>query len=652
MSVFTSRMSTTPLAAPALALAAGILCGRYTGSCWPLYICPAMCTVALFPALRPYLTRDKALGSLRSYNSRNSLWLIAIPVCAILGFLQIRAHTPADDLLYNSTYASGTVSEVLSTTGGDRLTVTTEELYSDNKRKRRIIPFKTLIYTDAASVRPGDEIMYRANLYPVDEQDAEPGYKEFLYARGIDFISPTPSDKIKVTGHSNSLQYKALEWRDKFIGHIDHTGLSPDTKGFLAAFLTGDREGLTPELRKRFAAAGVAHVLALSGLHVGILLFLLGILLQPLDLLGLRGFRLLLTALVLLLFPFFTGMGPSVIRAVIMALFVLGALALQRPGSVINSLCLAACIILFTDPRALFDAGFQLSFLCTLAILVYTVSLPVDRHNRRRMKILSLIAVPCLIFLVSWPLTAFHFHKVSVIFLPLNVPILPLLPLFTGGVIILLILTALGFEVPLLCSLIDWLYSLFARSVDYISSLEIAQAHLFPHPLVPLLGVMSALCIFYWLRVRTRPSMYAAITASCLSLTASCLLPAAVPQDTLRIPQNFDRMDVTLSYAGERQTYTLRPGTVSRLSTGSLTILFLDTRLPYGSSVPDMKADILIVSRNCDSQPDSVLAHIDPSRIILSPAIYPDMAEKWTEAALRHSLQVHFLSQQDFSCPL
>ena len=65
-----------------------------------------------------------------------------------------------------------------------------------------------------------------------------------------------------------------------------------------------------------------------------------------------------------------------------------------------------------------------------------------------------------------------------------------------------------------------------------------------------------------------------------------------------------------------------------------------------------MKADILIVSRNCDSQPDSVLAHIDPSRIILSPAIYPDMAEKWTEAALRHSLQVHFLSQQDFSCPL
>ena len=428
--------------------------------------------------------------------------------------------------------------------------------------------------------------------------------------------------------------------------------MSPDTKGFLAAFLTGDREGLTPELRRRFAAAGVAHVLALSGLHVGILLFLLGILLQPLDLLGLRGFRLLLTALVLLLFPFFTGMGPSVIRAVIMALFVLGALALQRPGSVINSLCLAACIILFTDPRALFDAGFQLSFLCTLAILVYTVSLPVDRHNRRRMKILSLIAVPCLIFLVSWPLTAFHFHKVSVIFLPLNVLILPLLPLFTGGVIILLILTALGFEVPLLCSLIDWLYSLFARSVDYISSLEIAQAHLFPHPLVPLLGVMSALCIFYWLRVRTRPSMYAAITASCLSLTASCLLPAAVPQDTLRIPQNFDRMDVTLSYAGERQTYTLRPGTVSRLSTGSLTILFLDTRLPYGSSVPDMKADILIVSRNCDSQPDSVLAHIDPSRIILSPAIYPDMAEKWTEAALRHSLQVHFLSQQDFSCPL
>lgn len=87
MSVFTSRMSTTPLAAPALALAAGILCGRYTGSCWPLYICAAMCTVALFPTLRPYLTRDKALGSLRSYNSRNSLWLIAIPVCAILGFL-------------------------------------------------------------------------------------------------------------------------------------------------------------------------------------------------------------------------------------------------------------------------------------------------------------------------------------------------------------------------------------------------------------------------------------------------------------------------------------------------------------------------------------------------------------------------------------
>lgn len=505
MSELSSRMSTTPLAAPALALAAGIAYGRYAPP-WPgVAVCgAAVIAVAVYLCL-PFFLRAGARKSGLLYSQRNALWLLAIPAFMFLGILAISSTNSNGTDKASAQYATGVVTDATSATDGDRLVVKVDALISDMGQKQSVRPFKVLVRTGACDAQTGDKIMFRLNASTVNGDDMQdPGYAEFLYARGIDYTSSTLASKIKVTGRDGSLRLKALEWRDRAVSLIWGTPLDKDTKAFLSAFLTGDKESLSPGVRERFAAAGIAHILALSGLHVGIILLLLGWLLMPLDLAGARTLRFALMAAGILLFALFTGLGPSVTRASVMAVCMLGGWMLQRPGSTLNALCLAACLILFFDPRALFDAGFQLSFLCTLTILTLARTLPFTKDNRHLMRIISALAIPCAIFLVTWPLTAWHFHSVPLLFLPLNLVLLPLLPLFMSCALLYLALYAAGTPLSWLGVLVEKGYRLIDGSAGAIASIDSAQVSLFPHWLIPVSAILAALCIFYWLHTRSR----------------------------------------------------------------------------------------------------------------------------------------------------
>lgn len=648
MSELTARMSATPLAAPALALAGGIVCGRYVSSPWPAVVCAIAMGIAAIVLCLPYLMRDKAHRFSKIHAQRNFIWWLVIPGCMLVGILLIResGSRDADDI--SRPYASGVVTEAVSTTGGERLTVRVESLISDTGIKEHTKPFKVLIYTGACEVRAGDAITFRANLGAVADAESEPGRREYLYANGIDYTSSTPESAISVTGHDNSLRLRALEWRDQAVAGIEHTPLAPDTKAFLAALLTGDKEGLSAHTRERFAGAGIAHILALSGLHVGIILAILGALLLALDLAGGRTLRYLLMALGICLFALFTGLRPSVVRACVMAVCMLGALTLQRPGSALNALCLAACLILGADPRALFDVGLQLSFLCTLTILTLVRTLPKGRENHLGMRLAAAAAIPCAIFLITWPLSAYHFHNVPLLFLPLNLIVLPLLPPFTACVLLYMVLCACGWTPGWLTALIDGAYSVIDRLAGAISEVEFAQATLFPHPFVAVGGTVAALSLMYWLRARTRGAGACAISAMLATLGAAIILPDNTPADSLTIPALYDRMEIRHTRGGVSESTPLRDGAASLIRLGETRLLYLDSRLPEGPG----QADILVVGKNCDSHPDSVLTRVRPARLVLSPTLYPGQEERWVRAAGRRDIASHRLSEAPYTQPL
>ena len=178
-------------------------------------------------------------------------------------------------------------------------------------------------------------------------------------------------DKQRVLG----IKQQALACRDKIVGCYRQWGFKGEEFAVLSALTVGYKEELSDELRESYSVAGISHVLALSGLHVGILWFLLGYMLRPFCRnRAMRILRWVVVTLLLWSFAFVAGLMPSVVRAVIMCMLVeLGTLGGKR-GKPLNILAIAAFSMLLYSPFYLFDVSFQLSFMAVLAIsLCYTL---------------------------------------------------------------------------------------------------------------------------------------------------------------------------------------------------------------------------------------------------------------------------------------
>jgi len=143
-------------------------------------------------------------------------------------------------------------------------------------------------------------------------------------------------------------------------------------RAFMAGVLAGQRDQLSAEHEQAFRRTGTAHILAVSGLHVGLLVLVVNLLLQRLKAAAWgRWAAVVLTGFILLVYTSVTGGAPSVRRASIMAMVMLTGAASGRQSFSLNALALADVIILFFDPLDLFSPGFQMSNAAVLSILLF-----------------------------------------------------------------------------------------------------------------------------------------------------------------------------------------------------------------------------------------------------------------------------------------
>jgi ComEC/Rec2-related protein len=193
----------------------------------------------------------------------------------------------------------------------------------------------------------------------------------------IHFISSIKKDNIKGKGFSSFLWRMRYSIHRIFEGHIQSMGY-PASSLFEALFL-GVRENLPEEMYDGFEKTGTLHILALSGLHVGIIYLLITLILLPLPWKKIK----IITGFILVFFYLFiVGPRPSLLRASIMLIVFGTGYLFMREREPLNLLSIAACIILFFDPSAAFSLSFQLSFLAMLGIFI--------------------IGQPCALFLRPW----------------------------------------------------------------------------------------------------------------------------------------------------------------------------------------------------------------------------------------------------------
>jgi len=211
---------------------------------------------------------------------------------------------------------------------------------------------------------------------------------------------------------------------------------SESGRAVLQALLLGDRSRITNSQQERFARTGLMHLLAVSGLHVFLVGMVLYVLLRPL----LMRFRLrwqavevgraVLTIVVLGLYMLLTGARPSVVRAVIMSGLLIGGVVFQRSAHPLNTLGVAALVLLVMRPPALYDAGFQLSMAAVAGIVTLNPRF-LDatpewmRDSEAGEWLVSMITVSAAAMLGTAPVLLYHFGWVSAAGLLLNIGGIP-----------------------------------------------------------------------------------------------------------------------------------------------------------------------------------------------------------------------------------
>jgi competence protein ComEC len=232
-----------------------------------------------------------------------------------------------------------------------------------------------------------------------------------------------------------------------------HQRLSYRAQAIYAALVLGERQGLTFQLREPFDRSGVGHIMAVSGLHLGLVAWLfftlfrwiLSLSYRLILVVDIRKLAALITMVPVIGYGLITGFQLSSQRAVVMILVFLCSMVIGRERDVWSSLCLAALIILVLNADSLFTASFQLSFVAVAGVLWLSpvifalVSKGIsgmeifEKHHLLSALLkyfIGLLAVTTAATVMTMPLIAYHFHRFSIVALPANLTVVPIIGLW------------------------------------------------------------------------------------------------------------------------------------------------------------------------------------------------------------------------------
>ena len=294
-----------------------------------------------------------------------------------------------------------------------------------------------------------------------------------------------------------------LNQRGILLDRLADSGVGGDAYAVVAAMALGDKSALTHEIRDTYSVSGASHVLALSGLHLGIIYGLLWLLLPH------RRWPAVSQTVILIaiwLYVLLVGMPVSVVRSAVM-LTVYGILSIAHRNKMsVNALAFTAIVMLLWNPEWLFDIGFQLSFMAVLAILLFVpvfedmFSAQYLQEHRWIRRIWGLVAVSVSAQIGVAPLIAYYFGRLSTYFLLTNFIVLPAAYLILGFSLIVLLFPSLAY---ILLYIVDTLNAVLLR-ITAIPGSSIDGFH--PNVLQVVLTYVIIFCT-YLLIERIKPSL-------------------------------------------------------------------------------------------------------------------------------------------------
>jgi len=302
---------------------------------------------------------------------------------------------------------------------------------------------------DVYALKPGDGMdVFSVLKEPENFEGSDFDYVEYLHNHGIyatTFVAYEHWIPWKVNTESLSyvdrLRISALALRYKIYERYKTLGLSDQELAVITAMTLGDKSSLSSETKENYSVSGASHVLALSGLHLGIIYAILSLLT-----LGGRFRRVsqLVIVIAIWTYVFIVGLSLSVVRSALMLTVFSFVTMLGRSNVSINTLSLAAIIMLLVNPANMYDVGFQMSFLAVLFILLLyksLFSLLPERysHNIVCRWVWGMVSVSLSAQIGVAPLVAYYFGRFSVYFLLTNFIVVPAATVILYATVILLV---------------------------------------------------------------------------------------------------------------------------------------------------------------------------------------------------------------------
>ncbi len=442
-----------------------------------------------------------------------------------------------------------------------------------------------------------------------DEMD----YRAYRWTQGVE-----PD----ATARSQRLRQAALGLRDRLLRRYASAGLADDAYALIAAMTLGDRSALTPTVRDLYAEAGAAHLLALSGMHLGIVV---GMLLWLIcGRLALSAWRLPAGALTIVLiwaYCLMAGLPPSLLRAAIMTSVAVAAAMLRRQDTPSDTLVLTALVMLAARPFALIDVGAQLSFAAMAGILHLHPQVMAYAFRRWRTAMLwlarkrltaplHLLSMSICAQLCTTPLVALYFHRIATYAPLFNLIYVPVTTMLVYGAILVLLLSA---TVPAAAStvaaVLTWLIGFQMGMMRWEVSLP------------------GAVVYDFW-SARARPQLVVYNNRHCPALH----IIVAPSQSYLLLPRP-DAADSGLRRIRDsfwRRRLTAEPQTVGRhyMAVGACRVLMLDAPVsPHAAmELPRQEqqdVDILWLTCDYDGYLTTLSAFVRPQMVVADASLAP-----------------------------
>ena len=332
--------------------------------------------------------------------------------------------------------------------------------------------------TNAINLQFGDQIVVKSNWKAIDEptNPAQFDYKKFLANSDIFHQQYLTNMHWKMFEKQNrfSVRATAFLWQKRLLDVLKSHQFKQQELAVASALLLGYRDMLDRDTILTYSSSGAMHVLAVSGLHVGIIYLVISSLLFFFDKIKYGNYtKALSLVLALWAYAFLTGLSPSVLRAATMFSFVTIGSSLKRQTNIYNTLAASAFVLILYNPYIILKVGFQLSYLAVLGIVYLQPKL----YNLYRTsnwlldKIWAITTVSIAAQLATFPLGMYYFYQFPNYFLLSNLFVIPLATFIINGGILLFIISS----IPVLPTYIAWVVNkmlLFLNfSVEWVDSL-------------------------------------------------------------------------------------------------------------------------------------------------------------------------------------